>query len=63
MSYVLAILGLAGACALWYVVQRWSGRLDQPPCGEQDPDCDTCEIRDLDRSLRCVPGPSTSERG
>ena len=45
MSHVVAILGLAAACALWVALQRWSGDGERAPCGEHGADCDGCETR------------------
>jgi hypothetical protein len=36
MHHLIAILALAAACALWFVVQRWAGRDGEAPC-------DTCK--------------------
>ncbi len=55
MTYLLAVVGLAGACVLWYAVQRWAGTLGKPPCGEVEPDCDDCDLKDVDRSGKCPP--------
>jgi hypothetical protein len=55
VSYVLAILGLMGACVLWYAVQRWAGTGERPLCREAEPDCEECDLEDVDRSGSCTP--------
>jgi hypothetical protein len=46
VSYLLAVLGLGAACALWVLVQRGSGSLGEAPCGDSAPDCSDCAIRE-----------------
>jgi hypothetical protein len=58
VSYVIAILGLAAACAVWYLVQRWAGLGDDPPREDDDPHCAVCESRGPD----CPPPPPSSSR-
>jgi hypothetical protein len=42
MTYLLAALGLGAACVLWFLVQRASGTLDAPLCGDAGSHCGDC---------------------
>lgn len=42
MSYLFAPLALAAACVAWFLLQRWLGTIDSPPCGEPEPECQSC---------------------
>jgi hypothetical protein len=55
VSYLLAVLGLAAVCVLWYGVQRWAGTLGRVGCHEAEPDCDDCDLGEVDSSGRCTP--------
>ena len=47
MTYVVAVLSLSVACMLWYLIQSWAGKLDEPPCAEDaGSDCESCYRRD-----------------
>jgi hypothetical protein len=56
MHYVIAVLGLAVACIVWFLIQRASGRLDEAECEEDPAHCDDC----ANRTDRC---PSTPPKG
>ena len=46
MKYLVAVLCLGLICALWALLQRGAGGLDQPPCEEDEPDCsEDCSVR------------------
>lgn len=50
MTHLLAILGLAAACACWLLVQRLTGRIEDGCCGakpraERARDCEDCPER------------------
>jgi hypothetical protein len=47
VTYVLAVLALAAACVLWYLVQRWAGTAVEPGCPEAEADCADCERREV----------------
>jgi hypothetical protein len=46
--HVIAVLGLAAACVLWYLVQHWARPEGDPPCQERDPHCGACETHGPD---------------
>jgi hypothetical protein len=46
VTYILAVLSLSAACMLWYLIQRWAGKLDEPPCEDAGSDCESCYRRD-----------------
>jgi hypothetical protein len=50
VNYVLAVLSLGALCALWYAVQRWVGKPDQPLCSNPDRDCDRCSAEEEPRT-------------
>lgn len=58
MSYLIAILGLAAACMLWFWVQRWAGA-DEARAAGREPDCDGCERAETE----CPSAPSLHGRG
>jgi len=45
VSYVLAVLGLAAACIVWFLIQKASGRLDEAECEGDPTHCDDCASR------------------
>jgi hypothetical protein len=46
VTYVLAVLALAAACVLWYLVQRGAASPDEAGCAEADADCGDCSLRE-----------------
>ena len=56
MNHVIAVLCLAVACILWFLIQRASGRLDEAECEEDPAHCDDC----ASRTERC-PSPEPGE--
>ncbi len=44
MDYLIAIVGLAGACVLWFGVQHWAGVSDELPCDKHGGDCEGCKL-------------------
>ena len=48
MTHLFAILGLAGGCILWFLVQRWSDDSDEPLCGKHGGDCKSCALEGED---------------
>jgi hypothetical protein len=56
--HVIAVLGLAAACVLWYLVQRWARPEGDAPCQTRDPHCGVCETHGSD----CPSLPATSWR-
>ena len=57
MVHVIAVLGLAAACVLWYLVQHWARPEGDAPCQADDPHCGACETHGPDCSSLNVPGP------
>ena len=57
MVHVIAVLGLAAACVLWYLVQYWARPEGDAPCEEDDPHCGACETRGPDCSVVSLPVP------
>lgn len=57
MSYVIAILCLGVACALWYGVQLWVGKPDDPFWSDSHADCDSC-VREGKAACSDPPSPS-----
>jgi hypothetical protein len=49
MNHVIAVLCLAVACIVWFLIQRASGRLDEAECEEDEAHCDDC----ASRTARC----------
>ena len=45
MNHVIAVLCLAVACIVWFLVQRASGRTDEAECEEEEAHCDDCASR------------------
>ena len=45
MNHVIAVLCLAVACIVWFLIQRASGRLDEAECEEDEAHCDDCASR------------------
>jgi hypothetical protein len=65
--HVIAVLGLAAACVLWYLVQHWARPEGDAPCQEHDSHCGVCETHGPDcpqpASLTGPPsGPSRTRR-
>ena len=48
MVHVIAVLGLAAACVLWYLVQHWANPEGDAPCQDDDPHCGACETHGPD---------------
>jgi len=46
MSHLLATFALGALCVLWYLAQRGSGRLGEPPCRQPEPGCEACTRSD-----------------
>jgi hypothetical protein len=44
VNYLLAVLGLAAACVVWYWVERWAGFEEDAEAGEAG--CEECGLRD-----------------
>jgi hypothetical protein len=42
---MIAVLCLAVACIVWYLIQRASGRTDEAECEEDEAHCDDCASR------------------
>jgi hypothetical protein len=55
MNHVIAVLCLAVACIVWFLIQRASGRLDEAECEEDEAHCDDCASR-TDRCPSAEPG-------
>ena len=55
MNHVIAVLCLAVACIVWFLIQRASGRLDEAECEEDEAHCDDCASR-TDRCSSTAPG-------
>jgi hypothetical protein len=53
VNHVVAVLGFAAVCVLWFVVQRWAGggeeakcdRCEQPGCAKRAADPDSSSLR------------------
>jgi hypothetical protein len=61
MIHLLAPLALGALCVVWYLAQRGSGRLGEPPCGGPEPGCEACARSDGS----CAPelhGPDEARR-
>jgi hypothetical protein len=59
LSYVIAVLGLAVACMLWYLVQRWARPEGDEPFQVRDPHCESCEMQGSDCKPLSAPGPAS----
>jgi hypothetical protein len=57
MNHLIAVLCLAVACIVWFLIQRASGRLDEPECDEDPAHCDEC----ANRTDRCPGAPAGDE--
>ena len=55
MTYVIAALALAAACAAWYALQCWAGTPDSSLWRDPRSDCDGCTQRDA----QCPSAPAT----
>lgn len=55
MNHVIAVLCLAVACIVWFLIQRASGRTDEAECEEEEVHCDDCASR-TDRCPSTAPG-------
>jgi hypothetical protein len=60
MNHVIAVLCLAVACIVWYLIQRASGRTDEVECEEDEAHCDDCASR-TDRCPSTAPGDADPE--
>ena len=62
MVHVIAVLGLAAACILWYLVQHWARPEGDAPCQERDPHCGVCETHGPDCTSLRATSPRTPDR-
>jgi hypothetical protein len=45
MNHLIAVLCLAVAVIVWFLIQKGSGRLDEAECEEDEAHCDDCASR------------------
>ena len=62
MHYLIAVLGLAAACIVWFLIQRASGRLDEAECDEDPAHCEDCASR-TDRCPGAAPDDAKRAAG
>lgn len=49
MPELLAVVGLGLACAGWYLVQLWSGALDEHEGLDEASGCGSCAVEDCSK--------------
>ena len=52
MNHLFAIIGLAIACILWGLLQRWIARIDPDIGNDPHCSCHGAELRDMDKQPR-----------
>ena len=57
MVHVIAVLGLAAACMVWFLVQHWARPEGDAPCDGEDSQCGVCEAHGPDCSVVNLPRP------
>lgn len=63
MTHVIAVLGLAALCIVWYLVQRWARPEGDETCHAHEPGCESCAIHGADCPSLNAPGqPSDSSQ-
>ena len=55
MNHLIAVLCLAVACIVWYLLQRAAGTAGEAECEEDEAHCDDCASR-TDRCPGTAPG-------